>query len=73
METAVADAFDVNWCFSSNDFAFCSASFPKTKPFASIVLTTSSACCATSDFPSVSVCFRVKSINEIIIHPTVII
>ncbi|MFS7956480.1 hypothetical protein Hanom_Chr07g00655111 [Helianthus anomalus] len=73
METAVADTFDVNWCFSSNDFTFCSASFPRTKPFASIVLTTSFACCATSYFPSVSVCYRVKSINEIIIHPKVTI
>ncbi|KAK3043575.1 hypothetical protein RJ639_002154 [Escallonia herrerae] len=34
---------ETHWCFSSKDLALLTASLPKTNPFASILLTTSSA------------------------------
>ena len=39
----MADAVDVSWCFSSTLLALAIASFPRMKPFASMLMTTSSA------------------------------
>lgn len=42
-EATLDEAVEVNWCFSSKDFALLTASLPSIKPLASMLLTTSSA------------------------------